>query len=580
MSSPDSSGLRRRIGPALTVAFTVACTLLAGGVLGGPAAAEPPTVVAFPVTPDAPTPVEESPQLCVPGDPFCLIGDLTGGVVSDAISDVWITAMTFLWEAGLWVLGLAFSVIDAFTSPDLSADGPMAEVYPVTFAIGAAVAVLMALIQLGTAAFRRDGESVARVAIGVCQFGLVWFGYVGIVVLLVTGVSGLTTGLLQGLLDIDNFASFDSSLSVERDAIDGTVATVLGVSAIFLLFPAAAGYLLLMLVREAALMILAATSAIAAGGLTAETSRAWFWKSLRWFIAALLISPLAVLVLGIGVSITEGVISGNGDTTEEAAAGMAVIGCLLILIGAICPLILFKLLAFVDPGTSNGVAMRQSLQASGGALGVLQGLGGGGTKAAAGATSGGSTSGGVSTSGAAARTSGGRAQGESTADAATSSRFAGAVRVLAAGSAKAGQLAAGAAASGSDALSGGGVGHQAPYYGQSGPSQGATPGSGGGGRAPAPPAPPPPPPPSGDGAPPPAPSPSAPGPPPPRPSGGPAPQPPPSGAAGGSTATTAPAYRPVDTNPPGWRADPGRPGQLVPARSQPATEPVGSGGRR
>lgn len=453
MSDATSGRTARRASTTLAVAAGLVSPLLVGVVSAGPASAGP-TVWAFPA-PEEPTAGDA--LTCLPTNPFCAVGELAGEVVTD----VWISAMTSLWEAGLWVLGLAFSVIDALTTPDLSADGPLGQVYPVTFGIGAGVAALMAMVQLGAAAVRRDGQTLGRVLIGLAQFGLVWAGYVGVAALLVTGVGGLTTGLLRGLLEIDTLAAFDSSLSVERDLVDGTVATVLGMSSIFLLFPAAAGYLLLMLVREAALMLLAATSAISAGGLLAETSRAWFWKSLRWFIAALLISPMAVLILGIGVTITEGVVSGDGDTSTEAAIGMAVIGCLLILIGAVCPLILFRLLAFVDPGTSSGTAMRQSLAASGGVLGVLQG----------GQARAGAVSGGVPASGVAALVSGGRSQGESAADSATGGRFAGAVRALAAGSAQAGQLAAGAASAASDLLSGAGVGHQAPYYGQSAPGR-------------------------------------------------------------------------------------------------------------
>jgi hypothetical protein len=106
--------------------------------------------------------------------------------------------------------------------------------------------------------------------------------------------------------------------------------------------------------------------------LLSEGTRAWFWKTLRWFFASLMIAPLAALVLGIGVKITQGTVAGAGDKTA-AAVGTAVVGCILILIGAICPLILFRLLAFVDPGTSSGAAMRQSFAANGGMAGLFGG---------------------------------------------------------------------------------------------------------------------------------------------------------------------------------------------------------------
>ncbi|SDG04590.1 hypothetical protein SAMN05660662_0128 [Blastococcus aurantiacus] len=423
-------------------------------VMAAPASADQ-TAVAFPAAPAA----GFNALPCLPINPFCVVGEAAGAVVAD----VWTDAMLALWDAGLWMLSLAFSVVDALATPDLSAGGPLAGVYPVTFGIGATVAALMALVQLGVAAVRRDGQTLGRLLIGLLQFGLVWAGYVGVAALLVTGVSGLTTALLRSLLDIENMASFDPSISVSRDLVDGTVATVLGVSSVFLLVPASVGYLLLMLVREAALIVLAATSAISAGGLLAQTSSAWFWRSLRWFLAALLVSPVAVLVLGVGVTITEGVITGAEETSTEAAVGLAVVGCLLILLGAICPLALFRLLAFVDPGTSSGAALRSSLAASGGVMGALQKAGGG--RAAVATAAAGGASGGVAASGAAVRMAGDRAQGESTADTATQGRFAGALRALSTGTSGAGRLAAGVAASAADVLSGAGVGHAHPYYG-------------------------------------------------------------------------------------------------------------------
>jgi type IV secretion system protein TrbL len=386
---------------------------------------------------------------------------------SKLASDVWQSAMTALWSAGLWVLGLAFKIIDAFTTPDLSPSGPLAAVLPYTFAIGGFVAGLMSLIQIGVAVYRRDGQSVARVMVGAVQFGAVWIGYIALAALLVEAAAGLTTGLLQGLLRINDFASFAISASWPRSIDDTVVATVLGLCTVFIIFPAAIGYILIMLVREAALLLLTATSPIAAAGLLAEGTRVWFWKSLRWFLATLLIAPLAAVILGIGVQVTRGTIAGHGDKTA-AAVGMAVTGCILILIGAICPLILFRLLAFVDPGTSSGAAMRQAFTAHGALAGMLGGKAG---------FSGGDTAG----SGAATKhDSGGRSQGEATADTQTATRFSsllgGGGELLGRGMQATGAIGTKAAAIGSDVLGSAGVGHQAPYFGHENIGGGAAPG--------------------------------------------------------------------------------------------------------
>ncbi|MCF6506542.1 hypothetical protein E9549_03840 [Blastococcus sp. MG754426] len=473
MSRPSLGGRGGPMPPRVLVVVFI-LSALAWVAMASSASADS-TVLAFPAEPAG----DDGVLSCLPLNPFCVLGEAAGAVVAD----VWVNAMLSLWGAGLWLLGLAFSVIDALATPDLSADGPLAAVYPVTFGIGATVAALMALVQLGVAVVRRDGQTLGRLLVGLLQFGLVWAGYVSVAALLVTGVSGLTTALLRSLLGIDDMASFDLSISVGRDLVDGAVATVLGVCSIFLLVPASVGFLLLMLVREAALIVLAATSAISAGGLLAQTSSSWFWRSLRWFLAALLVAPVAVLVLGVGVTITEGIVTGAEETSTEQAVGMAVVGCLLILLAAICPLALFRLLAFVDPGTSSGASLRSSLAASGGVMGALGNLGGRGGGRAAGAAAV-AASGGVAASGAAAQLAGDRAQGESTADSATQGRFAGVLHGLTVGTAQAGRLAAGVAASAADVLSGAGIGHSAHYYGSPVPGPAATGFNGHGGAVP------------------------------------------------------------------------------------------------
>jgi type IV secretion system protein TrbL len=375
-----------------------------------------------------------------------------GDAASEAVGEAWTSAMVASWSSALWVLNTAFRGVDAATTPDLSAAGPMGSVYPYTFGIGLTVALIMGFAQIGAAAFRRDGQSLGRLLVGVLQFGAVWLGYVGVAAALVTAAAGLTQGLLHELLGIDSFAGYRPGADWPRQVTDTVTATVLGICAWLLIWPAAIIYLLLMLVREASLMLLAATSPIAAAGLLSDVGRAWFWKSLRWFISALLIAPLSALVLGIGQKITESVVSGAGQSTE-AAVGMAVVGGVIILVGALCPFIVFRLLAFVDPGTSSGAAMRASMASQGGVRNLLSRHGDGGSVVAA-------EGDGM-----------GRSMGEASADAATSSRFAAAGSAAAAGAGAAvaavGAVSKAAHAAinvGTDVLSSAGVGDGHPYY--------------------------------------------------------------------------------------------------------------------
>ena len=236
---------------------------------------------------------------------------LAGRVGADVATNQWVQAMQSLWAGALWMVEFTFKLVDSFTTPDLSEGGPMAAIYPATFAIGGALALVLAFVQIGFAAWQRSGQGLARVLVGVPQFGAAWAGMLGIGALMTVATSGLTRGMLQLALGQPSFGQLNlvHPMTV-RDGFDTAIASILGICGILLIL-ATIGYLLIMLVRAGALVLIIATSPIAAAGLVAEGTRAWFWKALRWFLAALMMAPLSALIFGIGIKLTEGVISGG-----------------------------------------------------------------------------------------------------------------------------------------------------------------------------------------------------------------------------------------------------------------------------
>ena len=224
--------------------------------------------------------------------------------------------MLALWNAGLWLLKLVLGIEDAFLTPDVSQDGPMSGVYPSTFWVAAALVLVLLMVQLGVAAVRRDGQSLARVLIGAAQFGAVWVLWVGYAVAVLAAAGGLTDALMQSLLGVDALSAWQPWTGFSTsDITDGTIATVLGVMGFVLVF-AAISHLLIMLARAAALLVLAATTPIAAAGLVWEGGRGWFWRSLRWFHAAAFAPVLMMLMLGVGVQVTSHVALGYTDSLQ------------------------------------------------------------------------------------------------------------------------------------------------------------------------------------------------------------------------------------------------------------------------
>ena len=67
---------------------------------------------------------------------------------------------------------------------------------------------------------------------------------------------------------------------------------------------------------SAVAMMLVATMPIAAAGALGEGTRSWMWKSIRWFVAACLTSPLLALVVGLGVQISRASFPEASTTTR------------------------------------------------------------------------------------------------------------------------------------------------------------------------------------------------------------------------------------------------------------------------
>ncbi|MGB3257521.1 MAG: hypothetical protein WBA72_05985 [Ornithinimicrobium sp.] len=296
---------------------------------------------------------------------------LAGKAVGEVVADAWTSIMLAIWMGGLWFLRTALGFVDAILTPDVTAVGPAGEVYRTTFWLALALVLMLAMAQLGLAAWRRDGGDLAQAGIGVAQFVVVFAAWLGYAVMVLAAAQGLTRSLMQAMFGVELFSHWEPSevfFIAAEDVTDTLLATVLGFMGLFL-WLGAIGFFLVMLARAGALLVLVATGPIAAAGLASGFSRSWFWKSFRWFHAAAFTPVLVVLVLGLGTSLTTGVVTGEADGLAKTI-GTAIPGVFLICIAAFSPLALFKLLAFVDPGTSSGAAMRAGYEAQGGVRGL------------------------------------------------------------------------------------------------------------------------------------------------------------------------------------------------------------------
>lgn len=324
-------------------------------------------------------------------DPFNPFGSLAG-VADNVVADGWTRMMLSIWNAGVWLLKIILRFENYLLTPDISESGPAAPVYQVTLWLAATLLVVMLMIQLGTAAVRRDGKSISRVLLGTAQFVIVWVAWIGYGVAIIAACAALNKAFLLALFQVDDLAAWEPwSVLTGAEITDAVIATVLGWLGM-LVWLAGITHLIVMLTRAGALVVLAAVTPISAAGLVSEVGRDWFWKSFRWFHAAAFSPVLMTLLMGTGIRLASGAVAGE-DGSVQASIANALLATVMILMSAVSPMALFKLLAFTDPGTSSGAAVRTGMAAVGGIGGLLQGGGEGGSGAASQADTNGRASG-------------------------------------------------------------------------------------------------------------------------------------------------------------------------------------------
>jgi hypothetical protein len=275
-----------------------------------------------------------------------LIGDSVSGVLGSALDE----AMKGVWEAAIGLMSAAFSAVDSFSTFTVDAhSGPVGAIWPTLLMVSTAIALGLFFWQLTLAALR-GGKGMMRVATGPVAYGVALAMTVtGIAAALATA-DGLTSLILAKGLNVTNFAGAFTHTSVLGQVGNEVKAVALGLIGIFGVMPAALGWVLEIIWRQAAILVLVATVPITAAGLLAHTTASWFWRGLRWTIAAVAVKPVLALIVVIGVSSL-----GNATGPAGLLAGVAVLWVSLI-----CPVALFRLLAFVEPGTDAGQTFRES----------------------------------------------------------------------------------------------------------------------------------------------------------------------------------------------------------------------------
>lgn len=331
-----------------------------------------------------PTPSGGGPGILAPGASW--LWGIATDKANEAVDSAFDDAMKEVWNWAGSALAAVFGFIDHLTTPNLDVQhGPLAGIIPLTTWLGGAVAVLVGFIQICRALINRilgrTDEGLVRLAIGLAQYAVISGCGIGILDGLVGCANQLATAILHAGLHVDSWKGVTTAHGIWLNQVDRSGGAGLGIVAFLCIIPAAFGFAAEELVRDGAILILSATIPILAAGLLSTSTRKWFWTGLQWAISLIILPPTVALVMSIGFKIASGMSSGTTHNGHADGAGSTMVGLivggLVLLLSMICPLFLFKLMAFVDPGTGSGQALRGWLDGFGG--GGKDGSGGGGS---------------------------------------------------------------------------------------------------------------------------------------------------------------------------------------------------------
>ncbi len=286
--------------------------------------------------------------------PFDQVGQELGSSMKEMASSAFADAMRALWEGSLFLLRESFILADRFSVFTVDTQsGPIGALWPMMLWLSGILAVGLFFWQLMMSNLR-GGRGFMRVITGPVQYGVALSVTVGTVAALLAATDAITHGILVTGLNASNFQDALNHHGLLDDVSDHGKAIVMGLVALFGVLPASFGYILEMIFREAAIYLLVATVPITAAGMLAESTASWYWRTLRWLMAAIAMKPVLALALVLGVTI-----SGEAQGLSGTLAGVGV-----LLISVFCPFVLFKLFAFVDPNTDSGSGFRDAFSSA------------------------------------------------------------------------------------------------------------------------------------------------------------------------------------------------------------------------
>ncbi|MFE6055078.1 hypothetical protein ACFQ6N_30375 [Kitasatospora sp. NPDC056446] len=295
-----------------------------------------------------------SPLDCIPGPSDTILGGLAGDAAGKVASSAWDSICKSFADGATDLLKSFATAFVKIPGPDLASNG-VRSVYAISLGVAALVACLLVVFQVIRTVVTHDGRPLATAAVGIGKAALAFL------LTLIVASTALTASDELTKYIVDNSLGGEQALS---DKIGKLVSYTPGTAASLLLIIAIIGILLTlvlwfeMLLRNAAIVALIATSPISAAGQVSDSTKSWWSKLVSSTVQLIILKPVIALVFALGFNV-----AGDSKDLQTTLSGM-----LLLLLAALAWPAIARFFTFASVQVGGGAGLAALLGFAGGRL--------------------------------------------------------------------------------------------------------------------------------------------------------------------------------------------------------------------
>ncbi|MFJ2864990.1 hypothetical protein [Kitasatospora sp. NPDC087314] len=295
-----------------------------------------------------------SPLDCIPGPGDTILGSLAGDAATNVASGAWESICKSFADAATELLKTFATAFVKIPPPDLASNG-IRSVYAISLGIAGLVACLLVIVQVIRTVITHDGRPLATAAVGVGKAALAFM-----LTLIVASTALVASDELTKYI-VDNSLGGEKALS---DKIAKLVSYTPGTAASLLLIIAIIGILLTlvlwfeMLLRNAAIVVLIATSPISAAGQVSDSTKSWWSKLVSSTVQLIILKPVIAMVFALGFNV-----AGDSKDLQTTLSGM-----LILLLAALAWPAIARFFTFASAQVGGGAGLAALLGFAGGRL--------------------------------------------------------------------------------------------------------------------------------------------------------------------------------------------------------------------